>query len=651
MKKFLLTLAGMVASGLCMAASETGTHKVSFLSKYEVAGSKLAVKDINPSVPRNWDGYGFLVLEYRISTAQRFHVGLTTDHGGYNELRIMCYVPGAWNRLAIPLRFFTQRPGAAVDMAATYNRPRQTGWINLGGHRCPLTGVDSIGFRMQRPIGDQELEIRNLFLSRHDPGDLYMGSHPAVDEFGQSLLVDYPEKVSSLEELRRAWQAEDADTTSMAAYNYARYGGYKQKRLKGTGFFRTQKVDGRWWLVDPDGFLFLSVGVDCIHPDNGGSVRNLGLRGGMLKELPSMEVMEATNMLDRRSGEPRVSFGIWNLYRRYGDCYRREMYQNLVRRMERWGINTIANWSSDELKRMGKKAYLHQLYGLGIASDLMGLADVYDPQFKSQLHDDLMRQTESYRDDPWLIGYFFGNEPAWQNREEALVQMILDGSDRPIKNAAQNYLKEHGDDGKQRKAFVRETFRLFLMQAVEALREHDPHHLNLGMRFGDPNGLDEDFLKMCGQAFDVFSFNCYAEAPSSTVLDRVQQLTDRPVMIGEYHFGTIDRGYGQSLWQTENQRDRGVAYRYYTEQAYAHPSVVGTAYFQWSDQPLLGRMDGENYNCGLVDVTDRPYREQTEAMKETARRLYSIHSGKAEPVAQRAPRLLGHGGVKDRWNE
>ena len=37
------------------------------------------------------------------------------------------------------------------------------------------------------------------------------------------------------------------------------------------------------------------------------------------------------------------------------------------------------------------------------------------------------------------------------------------------------------------------------------------------------------------------------------------------------------------------------------------PELVGTHYFQWADQPSTGRFDGENYNIGLVDVTDRPY--------------------------------------------
>ena len=65
-----------------------------FDSSKEVSGRKFAIKDINPDLPADWDDFNYVVLEFRITTAQRFHVGFTTDNG-YNELRVMSYVPNA----------------------------------------------------------------------------------------------------------------------------------------------------------------------------------------------------------------------------------------------------------------------------------------------------------------------------------------------------------------------------------------------------------------------------------------------------------------------------------------------------------------------------------------------------------------------------
>ena len=122
------------------------------------------------------------------------------------------------------------------------------------------------------------------------------------------------------------------------------------------------------------------------------------------------------------------------------------------------------------------------------------------------------------------------------------------------------------------------------------------------------------------------------------------------MIIGEYHFGTVDRGLAQSLWQVESEEERGVAYRYYTENAYAHPNFVGTGYFQWCDQDITGRFDGENYNCGLVDVTDRPYEKMVEAVSMTSSNLYKIHSGEMIPFSVQPKNARGHGAVPDLWN-
>ena len=51
--------------------------------------------------------------------------------------------------------------------------------------------------------------------------------------------------------------------------DWDQYGGsLNGPQLKATGFFRTEKVNGKWWLVDPDGQLFFSHGMDCVRPQD-----------------------------------------------------------------------------------------------------------------------------------------------------------------------------------------------------------------------------------------------------------------------------------------------------------------------------------------------------------------------------------------------
>ena len=433
MKRFLLTIA-LLACTLLLTQCGKKNAQFTFDGSKEMSGTKFALKDINPDLPTNWDDYNFVVLEYKISTAQRFQLGFTTDWG-YNELRVMSYVPNAWNRLAIPLKYYTELPDPAHDLAATFNHARYTGWVNLGGKRGPMHGVDSIGVRIRRAIGKPTIEIRNVTLAVEDPGDLYMEETPAFDEFGQSMLVEWPGKAHSLADLEADWRAEEAEEVSTVAYNYSKYGGYKQKQLKGTGFFRTQKVDGRWWLVDPEGYLFLSVGVDCVNYGNGGNVRDYDKRPNMYKELPPEEVMPILSgrpaNAQVRAGTPQrtptPSLGMWNQYRRYGENFREKAREMVIKRMDKWGINTIANWSSQEIIGMNRKAFILSLGGLGMERDLMGLCDIWRPDYLQNLDRSIAATVQRNLDNPWLIGYFVANEPAWLNEEVRLCQLILDG--------------------------------------------------------------------------------------------------------------------------------------------------------------------------------------------------------------------------------
>lgn len=615
--------------------------RIQFDSNKEVSGQKFAINKISPGLPQNWDSYNFVVLEFKITTSQRFQVGFTTKTG-YNELRIMSYTANGWNRLAIPLKFYRELPGAALDLAATYNQARYTGWINLGGNRGPLRGVDSIGIRMHAPINNPVLELRSISLSVEDPGDVYLGEKPVVDEFGQWNLGDWEGKIKSVDQLKAAWNSEEQEIVSTKDYKYSKFGGYLNAKVRATGFFRTEKIDGRWWFVDPEGYLFLSVGVDCVSPGGGGNAINIDKRRNIYKELPPPGISQNPERPNS------ASFGIWNLFRRYGENYPVKSKEMVIKRMDKWGLNTIANWSNPEVTKMNRKAYMMQLRGVGIEEGVMGLPDVYAPEFNAKIDASCKAFVEPNKDNPWLIGYFTGNEPSWLEQEGRLCTMILSGADKPIKSELKKYLAA-GDTPERRKQFIYSTFRIFLQTVNSAVKRYDPHHLNLGMRFGHVPG--KEIQDICKNIFDVFSFNCYDLFPPKEFMDQILNGTGLPMIIGEYHFGTVDRGMAQSLWQVNSQEERGVAYRYYTERAYSHPGLIGTAWFQWSDQDLTGRRDGENYNCGLVDVTDRPYQFQVAAMMETAKGLFDIHTQKVKPTDQKPVKPRGYGTIPDLWNK
>ena len=46
------------------------------------------------------------------------------------------------------------------------------------------------------------------------------------------------------------------------------YGGNTDRKFNPTGFFRTERASDRWWLVDPDGAAFISVGLNHADESN-----------------------------------------------------------------------------------------------------------------------------------------------------------------------------------------------------------------------------------------------------------------------------------------------------------------------------------------------------------------------------------------------
>ena len=578
---------------------------------------KWALKDLNPDLPADWTGYDFLVMELRASSPQRFFVTLYSS--GVVQRRQMHPLANVWIRAAVPLAYYRRPNRAGFDLASVGKVPRNSFWISTGGVYGPLNAVDAIGVTMQSPLGKPTLEIRSVRLSKEDPGSDILDKKPVVDQFGQWIPADWAGKVRNLEQLNKEWAAEEAGLRA-GDFGYCGYGGYRSTKAKATGFFRVEQVDGRWWFVDPDGHLFFSTSSTGMG-SGGGDARLQG-REDYYTALPPMEVAPAPG---RR---PQTGFYAWNLARRHGAESQTKWSDLAIRRMESWGLNTIGNWSDLRLWEAHKKAYVVNLRGWGMETGYMGMPDVFSDEFPKIADKAAAEQCAPRKNDPYLLGYFIANEPPWPGRESLVVDIILERPPSAIQREAKAFLAR-GDTPERRKEFVYRAFDKFLEAINAAIRRHDPNHLNLGLRFG--GGVPPAEMLRASQAFDVYSMNVYATSVNPKVMEEIYRVTGRPIIVGEFHFGVPGQGLAAGLVQVRDQAERGVAYRYYVEQAAAFPAFIGSSWFQWVDQPTTGRNDGENYNIGLVDVTDRPYRELIEAMKTTHRRLQGVHAGKTAP--------------------
>jgi len=610
-----------VLVAVLIAGSARAALPVQFVFTGTNAAHTWRLAGLNANLPADWTPAEFLVLEFKASSSQRFDLGLDTPGGRYAK-RIGPFA-GVWVRASIPLRFYRQPAGNGVDLAATFNQPHNSYWINIHSSGYgPLTNVTGITVAMAYPVGAPRLEIRSVALATNDPGDAVLEGKPLVDEFGQYTHAEWPGKAHSLNELKRHWAAEEKALPETSLTNRDAYGGFRNTQTKATGYFRVEQTDGRWWLVDPDGHWFFSTGVNGVGVFAGTRVAG---REDLFAALPPAGLAPAGPFARMFGG----SYYTWNLQRRFGDDWREKWADLTTRRLKAWGFNTMHNWGATNLFEP-RVPYALMMRGWQTGRSVMGMPDVYATDFARQVDEAAARQLEPRQDDPFMLGYFIGNEPPWPGRESLLCEAILAGPENEIQKRLKNYLAA-GDTPARRKEFVLAAFQVYVDTINAAARRHDPNHLNLGIRFGaEPK---DDVLK-AAHGFDVFSVNIYRYAPARATLDRIYALVQRPMLIGEFHIGAPERGMAAGLVQAMNQAERAAGYRYYVEQCAAHPAVVGAHWFEWLDEPVTGRNDGENYNIGFVDVTDRPYAELVAGAKLTANRLLDIHRGIIPPTGR-----------------
>jgi hypothetical protein len=159
--------------------------------------------------------------------------------------------------------------------------------------------------------------------------------------------------------------------------------------------------------------------------------------------------------------------------------------------------------------------------------------------------------------------------------------------------------------------------KAYFSKSRQVINEVLPGKLYLGCRtHRGPNVLG----RAAAGHVDVFSVNVY---DSQARAWQVPNDVDMPILVGEFHFGAVDRGVpSPGLAAVWDQRQRGLAFANYLASALADPRYVGVHWFRWLDQSAAGRSDRENHQCGFVDVTGRAYPEFTQAVSRATQAMY-----------------------------
>ena len=396
-----------------------------------------------------------------------------------------------------------------------------------------------------------------------------------------------------------------------------RWGGWKDgPRFKKTGFFRTERWDGRWILVDPDGRMHIDASVVHLRPG----------RGETQKQAFS----------DKYAGQ-------------------KAWYEDAAGTILSYGFNGSAAFSDNSLNpaynraHRGKRFTYHVSLGLmsgyarslGVARQLPGHtgfpADcilVFDPGFEAYCDSILSVECPKYRKDKNLIGYFSDNElPFGRGNLEGYLS--LPESDFGHQAAVQ-WLKEKGVtpdriNDRERREFSGWVAERYYEIVSRLLRKYDPNHLYLGSRLHGEVMFRQEVVEAAGKYCDVVCYNYYNDwAVRDEDVRRWDAWSGKPFMITEFYTKGEDSGLPNTRgagWRVPTQKDRAAHYQNFVLALLRSDSCVGWHWFKYQDNdPTDTTTDPSNRdsNKGMVDNHYEVYPDLVEAMKAVNERRYGL---------------------------
>jgi hypothetical protein len=298
--------------------------------------------------------------------------------------------------------------------------------------------------------------------------------------------------------------------------------------------------------VDPDGYLFWSCGMDCVHSS---------ISYESCIENSRMDLRTVHAALPNVLGPFGRSYRLnpWhpkdnrefnyleaNFIRAFGPGHGYDRWITVAyAELRRMGFNTAGDWSDEYAARREGTPYTRPVerWFQFPTTPMVGpsMPDVFHPNLAADARTFVEHSLRETRHDPYLLGYFLHNEPPWQYHEGGIAVSLLQqtpeckarrvladrlrgkyGNDRGLQRAwgmgvtlrevaewtwTANFTKAALMDLRE---FSTELLDRLFRALSTAGRKVDPHHLNLGVRWWT---FPPNWALKAMRHFDVVSFN------------------------------------------------------------------------------------------------------------------------------------------------
>lgn len=530
--------------------------------------------DLTPKEPWDWSDYSDFHIAFDTSNhgSESVQIDLImTDKNGASYTRVFVIPVGGVSTVYAKMDGHDQThpDGTAINEfnfvsglrsnPPTWQSDDNQVYSLWGKKSLDLAGITSISFKVNGNLSDREFTLDNLRLRPNPEMDKDF-LVDIVDEFGQFTRAEYDSKIKSTEQLRDLADAELAELKGSPLTGRSRYHGWSDgPRLKATGYFRTEKVEKKWWLVDPEGYLHFSSGLDIIRLSNSSTITGYDFDKSKIKKrnvneiiseddqplnrvndeaLPSRKLVNSTraNMFswlpdyDSELGEhygyrrsvqsgplkhgETYSFYSANLERRYGETHEKSYMDTWrevsIKRMIDWGFTSFGNWSQPAFYSNTRIPFIAYADINGDFGTLKSgfdfwhpLPDPFDPKFLDRAVISAEFVANQIKQSPWCIGIFYDNEQSFGRPE----------TDKLYFGLVLNALKEDA-----KKVFAKAAFTAQLQKkysTIDALNKAWKTKITSWEAFA--SGVDEGF----------------------TTAEQRQDYSDLLYAYGKQYFGTI----------------------------------------------------------------------------------------------------------------
>ena len=408
-------------------------------------------------------------------------------------------------------------------------------------------------------------------------------------------------------------------------------------RQTATGRFYVKKIDGRWWIVDPEGYLHHHRGVNSFRPGEKSDRQIAGFRkqyGGNTDIWLTAATTEMRNMGFHSAG---AFTPINSKIRTYNSSHKDTPF-----------LMCPSFHFLTEFKTQYNRDYPN-------GNEKARAVLILDGQFEEFCKKYAKSQVTPYKNDANVVGVFSDNEIEFINIGSGESNRILPISLKyggAITSKARKWCTDNGinpDSSTQTGnwtnncKFAGYLAELYYKAVSEAIKAVDPKLLYLGTRLhGDPRNRQEIWAA-AGKYCDIVSVNYYGDwspdlsadgsalrAPGKAAEGRVAQWEEwsgKPCLVSEFYTkGVEDSNLANTNgagFATRNQATRAYAYQHFTLGLLEATNVVGWHWFRYQDDDGDDN-NGEHSNKGIYDNNLKMYEYLGRYMRNLNIHVYEL---------------------------